>query len=265
MKLHFTKYQGTGNDFVMVDGRDGRCSLSVSDVRQICDRHFGVGADGLIIIESHASLDFTMNYYNSDGSQSFCGNGSRCAVHFIHQLGMLKKHYRFEAIDGEHEAYMNLEANHVEVKMRATDLPERHGNDYFTHTGSPHYIRYVADLDEYNVLGEGQAVRFSTPWKKAGTNVNFVEQQGPDVLKVRTYERGVEAETLSCGTGVTAVAITDAWLHGGEHKTIITPGGSLEVRFKRTRDQHGFEEIWLCGPATSVFTGSIELTHDSYS
>lgn len=238
----------------MVDNRDGKTSLRTGQVRNLCDRRFGVGADGVILIESHASADFFMNYYNSDGSQSFCGNGSRCAVDFYRELTGSVEPLTFEAIDGMHQAHTKGEGHHI--AMRDCALPERLDGGYFLHTGSPHVVIYVDNTEEVNVLVAGRNIRYSERWKEEGTNVNFVSREG-DALHVRTYERGVESETLSCGTGVTAVALIDGWLHGGEERRISTRGGTLLVRW--TMEQETFTGIELAGPAQKVFTGVVDL------
>jgi diaminopimelate epimerase len=253
-KLTFTKYHGTGNDFIMVDNRQMQHVLTTAQVQLLCDRHFGVGADGVILIEPDSETEFHMNYYNSDGSQSFCGNGSRCAVHFAGVLGMVQHEVSFRAIDGTHHARMK--GDWIEIAMRDTLLPEHLVDGHFVHTGSPHVLVYVDHLDTFPVFSEGQRIRNSEPWGARGTNVNFL-QHTPAGLAMRTYERGVENETLSCGTGATAAAIVDAFIHGGNQRTLITQGGELKVRF--TQNKTGFNEIWLCGTATPVFSGNIQL------
>lgn len=253
----FTKYHGTGNDFILVDNRSGEWKPTSLEVKALCDRHFGVGADGLILIEPDPNTDFYMNYYNSDGSQSFCGNGSRCAVRFAHSLGMVKKRLTFCAIDGQHSAW--IEDDLVRVSMRDTGKVrqmEQWPDTYFLDTGSPHVVQYVQQVEAIDLKKEGAAIRYHEAFAPEGSNVNFV-QRTPAGLKVRTYERGVEDETLSCGTGVTAVALVDAFLHGGQQRIIQSKGGLLEVFFADAPT--GFTEIFLSAPATRVFEGSIEL------
>lgn len=254
--MDFVKYHGTGNDFVMVDNRKGDFALTDSQVRSVCARSFGVGSDGLILIEKPRShkTHFYMNYYNSDGSQSFCGNGSRCAAHFARRLGMLEDVAKFEAIDGVHEARLSDEF--IEISMGNTALPESIPEGFFIDTGSPHVLIYVDNVDEMDVNRMGGLLRYSGRWGDAGTNVNFVERSEMG-LRMRTYERGVEFETYSCGTGATAAAITDALIHGGKERQIQTRGGELRVRFKKGKT--GFNAIWLGGPAIPVFSGTIEL------
>lgn len=256
MTLHFFKYQGTGNDFIMVDNRTELFNPEDTEiVKQLCDRRFGIGADGFILLENHPQYDFQMVYFNSDGNQStMCGNGGRCIVQFAHDLGVINKETTFLAIDGEHDAY--IKDGLVHLKM--IDVPgfEITGDDYFMNTGSPHYVRFVKGINEFEVFNEGRKIRYNDRFKEKGTNVNFVEKVN-DTLWVRTYERGVEDETYSCGTGVTAAAIA-ASVSGGESPVkIMTKGGPLSVAFKR--NQNSYSDIYLIGPAKKVFTGTIEI------
>jgi diaminopimelate epimerase len=251
--MQFFKYHGTGNDFIMVDNREDSWQPTSEEVAGLCDRHFGIGADGLILIEGDEETEFYMNYYNSDGSQSFCGNGSRCAVAFAKSLGMLEKEEAsFRAIDGYHEAKINGE----EISIRMTDVKEvvvRSDNEYFVNTGSPHVVSMVEDLN-IDVMELGSGIRYSEEFEKEGTNVNFLTLLNPNEAMVRTYERGVEGETLSCGTGVTACAIVMHHLsNNAEEKQIHALGGDLTIRFEKT--EKGYENIWLCGPAELVFKG----------
>lgn len=256
MEIPFVKYHGTGNDFVMIDNRDGAYHhLSVLQIQHICSRRFGVGADGLIMIEWREGMDFYMNYFNSDGSQSFCGNGSRCAVAFARTLGIQKPILSFSAIDGPHQAI--VENDLIKVKMKDVSGVEYLGNDLFIDTGSPHYIRFVQDLFEMDVVKAAHEIRYNDRFKEAGTNVNFLEMEGGQ-LAVRTYERGVEAETYSCGTGVTAAALALSLAEQAESPVAIgTLGGGLSVSFDRRADS--FTNIWLMGPAVPVYKGSIQL------
>lgn len=260
MKLKFYKYQGTGNDFVMIDNRTSEVeSVSVELVQRLCDRKMGIGADGLIVLNEHPTLDFEMIYWNADGSQSFCGNGSRCAVQFASQIGMFNAPgTRFLSTDGEHSASF-FNNGWVSLLMHDVANIEQGDDYYYLNTGSPHYIKYVDDVDAIDVYEEGRAIRYNDRFKAEGTNVNFV-QVLDDGIKVRTYERGVEDETLSCGTGVTAAAIT-ASIRGllAENKcNIKTLGGDLSVSLVPSNDG-GFTEICLAGPATFVFEGDIEV------
>jgi diaminopimelate epimerase len=256
MEIPFVKYQGTGNDFVMIDNRSGKWNdLSINLIRSMCDRRFGIGADGLIKINAHTDLDFEVDYYNSDGSKSFCGNGARCAVAFAKTKGINTSHTHFMAIDGAHEASHVGEI--VSLLMNNVNAVSTGNNDYILNTGSPHFIRFIDDVEHFPVYEEGFAVRYSETYKKEGINVNFVQVTGDRQLYVRTYERGVEAETLSCGTGVTAAALAFAAKNGlfGEQTIgIQTPGGQLQVQLDRTGEA-AFEQIYLIGPAVSVFEG----------
>jgi diaminopimelate epimerase len=258
MQIEFHKYQGTGNDFVMIDNRNNVFDKSnLKHIQFLCDRRFGVGADGLILIEELDDLDFNMIYFNSDGTQSFCGNGSRCAVAFAKDLGLIDKQAQFLSTDGEHEAWINA-TGEVSLKMHDVTTIEKGDGYYYLNTGSPHYISTVADVKTVNVKAEGSAIRNNDRFREEGTNVNFVEFNDFD-LAIRTYERGVESETLSCGTGVTAAALCMADAKGLQEGIIYVSavGGDLKVGFKR--NGHEFKDIWLIGPATAVYKGEIEL------
>lgn len=257
MNLHFYKYQATGNDFVMIDNREGNIHLTKEQIARICDRKFGIGADGLMLIEKHPDLNFNLEYFNSDGSQSLCGNGSRAAVHFASRLGMVSGQTIFEAYDGPHDAEL-LPADIIRLKMSDVNGVKTFGDDYFINTGSPHYIRFVTNLEQYPIFEEGQKIRYSEAFKPGGTNVNFVELLSDNRIYVRTYERGVENETLSCGTGVTAAALATSFKGYGSPVFIKTLGGDLSVEFKS--GQSGtFSDIFLVGPAKMVFEGHLEL------
>ncbi|WP_075348756.1 diaminopimelate epimerase [Algoriphagus marinus] len=257
MEISFYKYQGTGNDFVMIDDRNEVFDLTDLDlISKLCDRRFGVGADGLILIRNHADLDFEMIYFNADGSQSMCGNGARCAVAFSEFLGIVHHKTNFLAIDGPHEAV--IEDGLVQLKMGDVETLEKKGDDIFVNTGSPHHIRFVEKVREYPVYEKGKEVRFDQEYAPAGTNVNFVEKIDVDELFVRTYERGVEDETLSCGTGVTAAAIAFSKDKPTSNVKINTLGGQLSVKFQSLPDGT-FQDIWLIGPAKQVFKGQITV------
>jgi diaminopimelate epimerase len=271
LKIHFYKYQATGNDFILIDNRSGKFSLTVDQIQLLCNRKFGIGADGLMLIETHPSLDFNLVYYNSDGSQSLCGNGSRAAVNMAAMLGLVKGKTRFNAYDGEHEAEL-LPNDIVRLKMSNVENVQIAKDDFFIHTGSPHYIRFTDNVQSFPVYEEGKKIRYSEDYKPGGTNVNFVQLQPDNGIFVRTYERGVEDETLSCGTGVTAAALA-AHLKGYSSPVKIqTPGGSLSVEFKsghngkQDNKTHliasnlgSFTDIFLIGPAKMVFQGDLEL------
>lgn len=256
MRIDFWKYQGTGNDFVMIDNRKGSIIHNAELAQKLCNRKFGIGSDGLILLQKHPDCDFEMVFYNPDGSQSFCGNGSRCAVHFANLLGLIENEASFLAIDGTHSARIMGET--VEVQMNDVSDVEVGEDYYFVDTGSPHYIMYVDDVDAINVVQEARKIRYNERFSEQGTNVNFV-QKCDGYVKMRTYERGVEGETLSCGTGVTAVALSARLqeLCANECE-VSTLGGKLKVKFKAKEDQ-SFSDVWLIGPAQQVFQGKIEL------
>lgn len=264
VNIHFYKYQATGNDFVVIDNREGKLTLSTDQVARICDRRFGVGADGLMLIEKDPELNFNLSYYNSDGTQSLCGNGSRAAVKFASHLGMINGQARFNAYDGAHSAELFRDGT-VKFKLNDVHRVEAHGNDYFIHTGSPHVIRFVSDIKDYPVVEEGRKIRYSDTFKPGGTNVNFVSLEPDNTIFVRTYERGVENETLSCGTGVTAAALAASLRGYSSPVHIKTLGGELSVDFNKAHTGHpdtqmsGFQEIYLSGPAKMVFEGDLEL------
>lgn len=260
MKLHFFKYQGTGNDFIILDNRNwSYTALTMDRIKFLCDRKFGIGADGLMLLNQKSGFDFEMKYYNADGRESsMCGNGSRCMVKFAYHSGMRKRDFVFSAVDGRHEAELDDDGT-VSLKMvDVNDIREYH-NDFILDTGSPHFVKIVSDVMDYDVFQKGMDIRYSSDFAKEGINVNFVEQKKPDEIIVRTYERGVEDETLSCGTGVAASALVCYHNDVGYNDvTVITKGGKLVVEFDRTPDGF-FQNIWLCGPAEKVFEGDIEL------
>lgn len=254
MLIPFFKYQGTGNDFVMIDNREGLLSgEETSFFEQICHRRFGIGADGVILLNPHAEFDFEMDYFNSDGRRStMCGNGGRCIAQFAWDLGIVQANStQFMAIDGLHVA----ERSALGLKLKMTQpwgFRKISETDYWIHTGSPHYVRFVeAGLQDLDIVAEGRAIRYNDEWRQDGTNVNFVQLQSPGQVEVRTYERGVEDETWSCGTGVTAVAAVMGQVmeNQGECIGLQTPGGKLQVHLETLP--------WLEGPATFVFEGKI--------
>jgi diaminopimelate epimerase len=278
LKVHFYKYQATGNDFIMIDNRSGQLSVTVEQVKQLCHRKFGIGADGLMLIEKHPSLDFNLVYYNSDGSQSLCGNGSRAAVRMASALGMVNGKARFNAYDGVHEADL-LPNEIVRLKMNDVNQVQALKEDFFINTGSPHYIKFISSIEDYPVYQEGREIRYSESYKPGGTNVNFVELLSENAIFVRTYERGVENETLSCGTGVTAAALAAHFKGYSSPVKIGTIGGELLVEFKPgqtggandnsvapdsntglpTGHASTFKDVFLIGPAKLVFEGDLEL------
>jgi diaminopimelate epimerase len=261
VKVPFYKYQATGNDFVLIDNRQNQYSLSIEQIKQICDRKFGVGADGVMLIEKDPTLDFNLVYHNSDGSQSLCGNGSRAAVQFASFLGMINGVAAFNAYDGKHDAALSPSGI---IRLRMNDVLEAEtiGNDFSINTGSPHYIKFVEQVQSFPVFDEGRMLRYNKTYKEKGINVNFVELLGDNTIFVRTYERGVENETLSCGTGVTAAALAASLKGYSSPVKIKTLGGELAVEFKvghSAGDNPTFTEIFLVGPAKMVFQGTLEL------
>jgi diaminopimelate epimerase len=257
MQFPFYKYQATGNDFVIIDNREGNYSFSVDEIKKICDRKFGVGADGIMLIEKHSSFDFNLVYFNSDGSPSLCGNGSRAAVKMASALGIVNGKAKFNAYDGLHEAQI-LPNGNVRLKMSDVKEVKKSGDGIFINTGSPHFIQWVDDIRNFSVFEVGRGIRYSDAFKPAGTNVNFVEQLDTNSIFVRTYERGVENETLSCGTGVTAAALAAVSHENSSPVTVKTLGGELTVEFKVSHDG-SFTDIFLVGPAKMVFEGILEL------
>ena len=259
MQINFYKYQGTGNDFVMIDNRDNSFPKNNTKLIEfLCDRRFGIGGDGLILLENHEKYDFTMVYYNSDGSTStMCGNGGRCLVAFAKQLGVIENEAHFEASDGYH--YAKFENNLIALQM--IDVTEvKHFNSHeYVYTGSPHHVQFVDDLVHFDVKNEGARLRYSDLYDASGCNINFVEQIEADTFSVRTYERGVEDETLSCGTGATAVGIA---MYATNKTTsnqinINVLGGKLTISFEA--ENNSYKNVFLTGPAEMVFGGSLEV------
>ena len=260
MQIQFQKYQGTGNDFIIIDNLDGKYDkLSTEQVRAMCNRRFGIGADGLMLLNKNPDYDFEMKYFNSDGGEgSMCGNGGRCLVKFAWESGNRKSKFRFKASDGEHEAEIDFDGV-VSLKMiDVKDIKDYHG-DFLLNTGSPHYVKMVSDVMDYDVYHKGKEIRNSNAFNKEGINVNFVEQKSDDEIFVRTYERGVEDETLSCGTGVAASALVCYHNEiGFNDVTVRTRGGKLSIQYDRL-DNDSYTNIWLRGPAEKVYEGAIEL------
>lgn len=260
MTISFVKYQGTGNDFIILDNRDGKYNaLTEKQIAWLCDRKFGIGADGLMLFNLKDGYDFEMVYFNADGRPgSMCGNGGRCIIRYASDLGLHQFTYRFWAPDGAHEAEID-NRNEIRLKMKDVDKIDDHDSYVVLDTGSPHFIKFADDVMNIDVVETGRDIRNSKPFAAAGINVNFVESTGEDSILVRTYERGVEDETLSCGTGVTAAALVSAHNARGFNRVeVSTPGGNLSVEFNKMDDGH-FENIWLCGPAEKVFIGEIEV------
>jgi len=261
MKIKFYKYEGTGNDFILIDNRDKKLKVKNPELwKRLCDRHFGIGADGLMLIQNKKGYDFEMVYFNADGNEStMCGNGGRCIAHLAKKLDIVKgKSTSFIAIDGKHEAEFG---NKHTVKLKMNDVKNivEHTGFYTLNTGSPHYVTLVKDIMEIDVRSDGRSIRNCNAYKKEGINVNFVEVLGKKIM-LRTYERGVEDETLSCGTGTVAAALVLAGkglATAKDHCDIQTMGGTLRVWF--TKEKDGFKNIWLEGPATYVFSGSYKI------
>lgn len=259
MELSFQKYHGAGNDFVIVDNRNMIFPAdNIAYIAWLCDRRFGIGADGLMLLQDCFGYDFEMRYFNSDGREaSMCGNGGRCIAAFASKLGIIQSNATFLAVDGPHETVLESDGD---INLRMSDVSgiDISGSEYWLDTGSPHFVRFVDTLEDLDVYTEGQAVRYSDRFREKGTNVNFVQQNGMQ-LTVYTYERGVEAETLACGTGITASALSAAIKTGTDEGVfaVKAKGGNLSVSFKRSG--FGFTDIWLKGPAELVFEGRIAI------
>lgn len=256
MIIPFYKYQGTGNDFILIDKVNNpsiNLPADVNLIKNLCHRKFGIGADGLIFIQNHFQYDFEMIYYNPDGSQSLCGNGSRCAVHLADQLGLINKKAHFLAIDGPHQAYIQDEL--IYLKVHDVLEIQNIGSDYFLNTGSPHYVRLVDDIEEINTIEIGERINNTHSFQNSRTNVNFVKLVENNHISMRTYERGVNNETLSCGTGAVAAALVASEEGYVSPVHITTRGGELKVSFYKQKNV--FTNIYLIGPATQVFKGQI--------
>ena len=261
MELHFYKYQGTGNDFILADNRKKEyAALTTDQIHKLCDRRFGIGADGLMLLNEKDGFDFEMKYYNADGNGgSMCGNGGRCITKFAYHLGIHKEMYRFLASDGAHEAEIDTNGI-VSLKMKDVKNIKKFNNDFILDTGSPHYIKLSSNVMEMDVFKKGYEIRHSKEFEEEGINVNFVEQlEEVDKIIVRTFERGVEDETYSCGTGVTAAALVCYHNENGFNDVEVkTLGGKLSVEFDRLDDSR-YENIWLCGPAEKVYEGNVQV------
>ena len=259
MKIKFQKYQGTGNDFIIIN--NNRLSFPNKNkdlIKHLCDRKFGIGSDGLILINPSEKTDFEMIYFNSDGNLgSMCGNGARCSVKFAQNQKIIKSNTIFNACDGNHNATINKDL--ITLSMKPVDKIKTFNNDLFLDTGSPHYIRFVENIEGFNVYNEGKLIRNSSEFKDEGVNVNFVQIISENEFSVRTFERGVEDETLSCGTGVTAVALAMFHLKKTNSKKlkIKTRGGELTVEFNNS--ENGYSEIYLTGSVKMIFSGEIEI------
>lgn len=261
-KIKFYKYQGAGNDFIILDNRELQFKVNhIGLIGQLCDRRFGIGADGLMLLQNSEKSDFEMLYYNADGLPgSMCGNGGRCIVAFAKKIGLIENQTTFIAMDGMHQATLNSLGNRVSLQMIDVNKIEKNGDDYVLNTGSPHYVKLVDNLKDYDVYAHGREIRNNSTYRQNGINVNFVQKEEEGYF-VRTYERGVEDETLACGTGATAVAMAMAKknnLLGNITVPIRVLGGSLAIRFDATENE--FTNVFLEGPATFVFEGIIDLS-----
>jgi len=266
MQIEFYKYQGAGNDFIMIDDRELQFPTSVELVNHLCDRRFGIGADGLILLRNYPDFDFEMVYFNSDGNlASMCGNGGRCTAAFAKQLGIKEEEYYFMAVDGEHRAF--IKDRLVSLQMKNVNQISKRGSDIVLDTGSPHYIRFVDQIKDMDVVKLAKEIRYNQEFKEKGINVNFVAKDNAKAnhITLRTYERGVEDETLACGTGVVASALAyfqesnDPKDEPTSHHIFVSAmGGELEVDFDYD-PQNLYSNIWLTGPAELVFEGSYQV------
>jgi diaminopimelate epimerase len=258
MKLHFYKYHGAGNDFIMADNRDESwSSLTDTDRAHLCHRRFGIGADGLILLYTVEGSDFAMKYYNSDGREgSMCGNGGRCIAAFASKLGIIPQSAQFMAIDGLHQVELN--GDEVALKMNDVTFLQPYFRGWVLNTGSPHYVEWVTDPDTMNLIETAHQIRYNSDFATDGINVNFFAVNADGSLRMRTYERGVEDETYACGTGVTAVALVAHRLGlTGNDAVVFAKGGQLGVTYMPMAES--FTEIWLRGGAEFVFEGDIIL------
>lgn len=258
MQIVIHKYHGAGNDFILIDNREGKYSLNTKTIAKMCERRYGIGADGLMILNNSKKYDFTMQYFNSDGNEgSMCGNGGRCIVAFAYDLGIIKDKTTFIAVDGVHYAEINnTKDNTYDISLNMNDVTEinKIGNNYFLDTGSPHHIEFVDDTSKIDVFNKGKEIRYSQQYQQInGTNVNFIEIND-EILNIRTYERGVEDETHACGTGATAAALAYAHHIKRYCKEIKLQalGGILRVKFDF--DDGIFHNIILSGPVKRIFT-----------
>jgi diaminopimelate epimerase len=260
MNVKFHKYQGAGNDFIVLNNRYNTYSaLTSAQIQLLCDRHFGIGADGLMLLESLQGFDFKMVYFNSDGRQStMCGNGGRCIIRFANDQKIVGEHTQFLAVDGPHDGVVN---NNGTISLKMIDVlgVEEVGADYVLQTGSPHYVVFVENADEISIVEVARKIRYNERFKGEGINVNFVQVVNENEIYVRTYERGVEDGTLSCGTGVVAsvLAFVTKQQSSLQEIAVKTKGGNLFVKFNAFEAK--YTDVWLTGPAEKVFEGSVEI------
>jgi diaminopimelate epimerase len=261
MKVLFSKYHGTGNDFIIIDNRKFQWIPKEKEVAFLCNRHLGIGADGLMLLTEKQGYDFYMTYFNSDGREStMCGNGGRCMIAFAHSLSLVGEESRFMAIDGPHLGQIDQKrpSGIIHLKMKDVNVTEIKADHIFMNTGSPHYVLFEEGVESFDIIEKAKQIRFNERFKVEGTNVDFVELR-KDHLFVRSYERGVEDETLSCGTGVTASVLANA-IKNPEKRTsmdVQTRGGNLSVSYHQKGSS--FTDIWLSGSATFVFQGEITI------
>lgn len=274
----FFKYQGAGNDFIIIDNRDLKFdATNVALIKNLCDRRFGIGADGLMLLQNHTDYDFEMRYFNADGREgSMCGNGGRCIVAFAKDLGIFEgEQTDFLAVDSPHTAILT-EISAIQainesqfnrplytVKLQMIDVNNilSDGGAWVLDTGSPHYVEEISGLLNFPLKEEAKKIRYGSNYGEKGINVNYVELIGPSAYAIRTYERGVEDETFACGTGATAAALAMAHQQGQDGKLKIQMqaiGGLLTIHFNKSKTQ--FTEVYLEGPATFVFEGKIDLS-----
>lgn len=262
--LKFYKYQGAGNDFVLINNMNGEISLNSKQIENICNRNFGIGADGLMMLEKDTNNDFYMRYFNADSSEvAMCGNGGRCIVLFAHHQGVIGKNTTFNSLDGIHSAQIindNGIEGHVKINLINVNEIVEYNNDIFMNTGVPHYIQFVDNVDHVDIQKEGSFIRYNEMFKPEGTNVNFVEISGIGAIKVRTYERGVEGETLACGTGATAAAIATSLKFQPSINSfkVSVQGGELNIDFNKL-SSHNYINIQLEGGAKATFKGEFIL------
>jgi diaminopimelate epimerase len=263
LKIHFYKYQAAGNDFILIDNRNQKINLTNKQIAGLCHRRFGIGADGVILVDNDPQTNFNITYINPDGSQSLCGNGCRTAVDLATKLGMINGqqasehgNISFNAYDGIHKAAI-LSDGQIKIQMNDVNDIEEIFDGYSMDTGSPHYVKFVSGLDTYPVFDEGRKMRYDKYFPK-GTNANYIEVKGKNEIALRTYERGVEEETMACGTGATAAALAASKNGYASPVTIFTKGGTLTVDFK-IRPGGGFYDIYLTGPAKLVYEGEVEV------
>ncbi|MDP1725720.1 MAG: diaminopimelate epimerase [Bacteroidota bacterium] len=274
MNITFRKYQGTGNDFIIIDDRNNNFPQeNRSLIETLCNRRFGIGADGLILLQNHADGDFYMQYFNSDGNESsMCGNGGRCIAQFAFDQGIAKNTTTFYAVDGIHTAKSTNGTNNEKIinlqMCDVGDIEIAEESICILNTGSPHYVSFKTEpVDTIDLVNQARLIRYNDEYKEKGINVNFVNLKGLKSIAVRTYERGVEDETFSCGTGATASALATAIfnnLPGGMHQiNVNVKGGDLKVQFNFEKNPARFTNVWLQGPAVLVFQGSLNIDSEN--